>query len=822
VLNRGRAERLARQAARRRADGSRGVTARRAWERLVRAGDGGDQAAAGAVWDLWLEDLDPRCGDGRRASAARRAWEWLAWARDRDDQPAPRVVWDLWLADLDGERWDALARWLGPAGPAAAAFEAAVDPGREPWMRAKIGAFCAHRGLAPGGEVARALFFVMTGQHGQHLAADPDGSGLMSAYRGAGAATRAALRDALTSAGAGDLDLVVEGAVSDPAVRDALIGEAARAGHPVRQIARGRILAEAHDQALVDAVCEAAVAGAGAPELAEFCAVHGLAPADPVRRAVFFLLTGQDGQYRAADPDGSLLALGYQAAKETVRGRLRAAMARAGDLDLVRVVAPRVPGGRLGMLDEDELSYLAGQLAGRRDWARLWQVAQDLPLADAAAVMPSFGDGWRPADDRGQVLFARLARADPAEIARAGKALLRYRTSPKPVEGSPICCSFSPDGRRLAVAGRRLAVAGRVGPGPGAIQVFALPGATLAEWYETTFDPERLLHLDEVILASGTERSTGSSVVTSFAGGRAEVLFRSLWDLSLERHPRGFAALLRPPGGAGAGWRLLICAPGGQVIEEVSPTGLGVPDHGRLHFCAADPGSGRLVLRAGEDLWVLGGDPVRVLAHATVGFWISGASFAGPDWVVTHGHKVLYGECVELWHLAGGTLRLQASAYKASDPVPIPQHGKIAVRSGRALKLLDAETLAPGAELPAFEGEGMRPLPGSSDGLYLGYMAVNSYCNGVNLAHVIDVASATAQWSWSVRPLNAMTPADLAAATDPAAARLADPAARPFLELLRDVLEHRFHAEVGISRAMPSVGDDEISLQARHVPRCPG
>lgn len=33
-------------------------------------------------------------------------------------------------------------------------------------------------------------------------------------------------------------------------------------------------------------------AGGGWPELATFCADHGLAPADPVRRAVFFLLTG--------------------------------------------------------------------------------------------------------------------------------------------------------------------------------------------------------------------------------------------------------------------------------------------------------------------------------------------------------------------------------------------------------------------------------------------------------------------------------------------------------------------------------------------------
>jgi hypothetical protein len=50
-----------------------------------------------------------------------------------------------------------------------------------------------------------------------------------------------------------------------------------------------------------------------------FCARHGLAPDDGATRAVFFLLTGQAGQYRATDPDGSLLAAAYHGAAEATR-----------------------------------------------------------------------------------------------------------------------------------------------------------------------------------------------------------------------------------------------------------------------------------------------------------------------------------------------------------------------------------------------------------------------------------------------------------------------------------------------------------------------
>jgi len=89
-----------------------------------------------------------------------------------------------------------------------------------------------------------------------------------------------------------ELSLVAwgRGRIGDWRFREALVGGASRAGHPLGQIARDRVVAEAHDRELVEMVCGAALAQ-GASVLAEFCARNGITPADPVRCAVFFLLT---------------------------------------------------------------------------------------------------------------------------------------------------------------------------------------------------------------------------------------------------------------------------------------------------------------------------------------------------------------------------------------------------------------------------------------------------------------------------------------------------------------------------------------------------
>ena len=133
------------------------------------------------------------------------------------------------------------------------------------------------------------------------------------------------------------------------------------------------------------------------------------------------MLTGQQAQHRAQDPNGALLATAYPGGRDEQRVALRQALAGADDLDLVRVVAGA---GRdaVTTVTADEADYLARELARRRDWAWLWQLALDLPLAGAITAASRFGDGWQPADEDGRALLRRLATGsarDPADPAAA-------------------------------------------------------------------------------------------------------------------------------------------------------------------------------------------------------------------------------------------------------------------------------------------------------------------------------------------------------------------------------------------------------------------
>jgi len=598
-----------------------------------------------------------------------------------------------------------------------------------------------------------------------------------------------------------ELSLVAlgEGQVSEEPLREALAGAAGRAGHPVGRLARERILAQPRDQRVVDAVCEAAVGWHGTPELAAWCAAHSLVPADPVRRAVFFLLTGQGGQYRAADPDGSLLALGYAAAPDLGRARLRVAMAEAGGLDLARVVVRRASGDRLRPMTDAEVEYLIGQLAERRDWAGLWRLARDLPLAGAVAAVRSSGDGWRPADDRGRALFARLARADP-RLVGSGR---RFLTLPQVmwIEGPNAVTlggSLSPDGRQVAVGSHRT--------GPGAtfgLSVYDLPGGALAERYDLGFYPGVVLHLGDAILAA-VPHSSATRVLMRYAGGRAAELFRYQGLLQLQRSASGFVALLWSADGPGFA-RLRFCTAAGRVIRDVRLAELGIPDDGSL--LAADPPSGRLALTAGgRDLWIVDGDPThttRVIGSAeSPRPRIGGACFAGPGLLAVTTVGGMY-----LWRLDGGRLDIEADGLGRNyGVVAAPERGTIAVDdpADGTVQLFDLElkdvTKVEGLDRTAAGPPG-RPLLGSPYGRYL----VLPHAVGVSFADIAYIGLAR-------RPLAAMTAADLALAAEPRRGRMTSQPRRDFLDLLRDVLELRFADEVALGDAPVPAGADDIGL----------
>ncbi|GAB2956282.1 hypothetical protein GCM10023080_014330 [Streptomyces pseudoechinosporeus] len=248
----------------------------------------------------------------------------------------------------------------------------------------------------------------------------------------------------------------------DVAVDARLLADAAtRFDHPIGERARARLLAPGAPEA-IDLYCTAAL---NSPEAAAFCAENHLAPTDQVQRAVFFVRTGQHEQYRALDPEGALLALGYRGASAEERSALREAMTALGGIDALRVLAGRHSAqDDFASLTGQERAYLVRQLADLGDWERLWPLILLLPLTEAVMAVRGFGD-WRPSGEDDRRVFEALRAADPQTVDGSASTLLGA-PEPSPVPHTRIRVSdlderlsdivdldFSPDGSQLALVG---------------------------------------------------------------------------------------------------------------------------------------------------------------------------------------------------------------------------------------------------------------------------------------------------------------------------------------------------------------------------------
>lgn len=188
------------------------------------------------------------------------------------------------------------------------------------------------------------------------------------------------------------------------------------------------------------------------PGCAAFCARNDLVPTEPVELARFYTLTRQPGKRRALDPDGGLLAAAYRAAPARVRTALREALADEGDLAAVPAVAAGSDArSQVTGMTRTGLAYPPRQFADSRDWAGLWRLVQEAPLADAVDVVRMIDENWRPASQRERDLYALLARAaDDADLWKSSSALSGDRLEIK-VQGDVLACARSASGGRLAV-----------------------------------------------------------------------------------------------------------------------------------------------------------------------------------------------------------------------------------------------------------------------------------------------------------------------------------------------------------------------------------
>jgi hypothetical protein len=542
-----------------------------------------------------------------------------------------------------------------------------------------------------------------------------------------------------------------------------------------------------------------------------FCTERGVAPQDAVRRAVFYVLTGQAAQHRAADPDGRLLAVGYGLAGERARTALRDALASAGDLDIVRVV------GEGRQLSAAERDYLSQHLAGRCDWDGLWRLVRDLPLTEAVAAMQLFGDGWRPASEGDRAMFARLARAEPAAIARSGEALAAPVVIDVKTDGRVFPGSFSPDGRQLLVA-----VVG-VDDKYSGVRVFDLPGGTLLERhdYPGGLPPPAVVHLGSAFLVVG-HRTEGVWELVRYAGGQPRVFHWSRFPMYAAAHPAGFVVLeveLR------ARWRLMLYDAAGEMLSDshlyAGPQPGQPSDWGGPNQVVTDPVTGRIAV-SGDDVLVLAADGSSVLAGTQMPPWsfhgsprFFAACFTGPDSVVA-----LETGGLRRYRIAGSRLEPEASVLSQTSATycplaAIPHRGEIAARGREGqVSYLDAETLTEKIHSEELGGSYGTEFWGSTDGRS---QALSMSTGTRHFVRVVWGGYAASQLA--ARPLGGMGPDALAVATAALQAETPRLEAGPFLRLLRDCLRPRFETDVGLAEARPAPGgDDDVGLAAGEWP----
>jgi hypothetical protein len=557
----------------------------------------------------------------------------------------------------------------------------------------------------------------------------------------------------------------------DPTVRGALLNAWLNDPHEDTWEYAGRWCTPAD---VLAAAVDPARPAASRAALGAYCVRTGLVPDNPVERAVFFVLTGDQERYQAADPDGTLLAGAYRNAAEPTREALRHTVVGAGELDLVRVIADR-PGR---VLTAAEADYLARQLADAGEWPRLWRLVPAMPLAEAVRAARRFTE-WRPDDEAGQAFLLRLAGTDP-EVLTAPEAVTRIRN---PYTSS---FSFAPDGTEIAVRYRR------------GTKVFALPGGKLIGNHSGS-GYHNLMALGGATIVYNDGPTAGYPVVRRALGSPAETLIFDAPGANFGRTPDGFVIDHRNVvyfGRAEGSWTRTI---GGPLSISSSTAAKAM--------VAADPTSGNLAFRvfdeAGRVLVLVDAD-LRVLASAPLDGPISG-TFCGPErllmWQWGDGRRV------ELWQRDGTTLVRTARTDLTVYMTPAVGPGRVAIRGPEGLVWLDAGTLTPAAGPPGFPATDSRMVKFSADGSLLAVVTDRGLdVHDLPLRHLAALTRA---------PLSQAPLTDLETVAALEERRLT-PQVGEVVSLLRAGLAYRFGAEVALGSGTPVPGGaDDIALGGR-------
>lgn len=327
----------------------------------------------------------------------------------------------------------------------------------------------------------------------------------------------------------------------------------------------------------------------------------------------------------------------------------------------------------------------------------LWHEVLEGPLGGAVEAVERFGE-WRPADEAGQELFARLAAADPGVIAAFAE--------PDPCVTIPAeypqDLTFSPDLSEVALI-----------PGledTATLEIYAVADGRLVDrrpMPDETLQPwdYQVLHVGDAIVHLERRDSDRGGWEWTVVRRRAPH-----WSSEvLDEFNAGTTKLAPVPGGfvVGAGEFFLFGAADGPLRGPVV-----FRDDRPRTLLTTDPASGRIAVIVGSpgstyaqtELLVLDAD-LQVVASAAIngeGQHIHHGWFCGPDRLLTHGRWYH----VKSWEVAGESLVVQRSRhldkwehrYASHLPplgtTPLPGSMRVAVeRDGNPPLWLDACTV---------------------------------------------------------------------------------------------------------------------------------
>jgi hypothetical protein len=504
--------------------------------------------------------------------------------------------------------------------------------------------------------------------------------------------------------------------------------------------------------------------------LGEFCARHHLTPDNDVERAVFYVLTGGHERYRALDPDGTLLAGGYHGAPDATREALRHTMIELGELDVVRVIADRPD----RPLTEDEAGYVADRLARDGAWRELWRLVPTVPLTAASRVVRLFGD-WRPPDDAGRALFARLSGTFPDVVTALNSAAVSTVDIARASE-----VSFSPDNTELAVTHRT------------GTTVVALPGGDPVASHDGKGQRSVLAFGAGTIVYCGTEPDDWA-IVRRTPGRPREVLLADKPGAMIGRTPDGFAVVSRGDG-------IWFGTPDGTWSREAHGPDLPVTVPEAMLLVATDPASGQLAISEVGSL-VLVDANLTVLARGKLApYEFVRGTFVAPGHLVTRG---LGDQSLVSWRVDGTDLVRVATYHVGAEfPVPVPGHDdRVILMRGYGTVWLDTGTFTVTGAPFGFPWLGGSALAFSRDGS-LAAVTKRDYVEVHDMA-AHHLAALTGKAIVELGPSDLETLGSLGK----------QPPVTDALELVSAGMEYRFGADIALGTGdRPSAGQHDIAL----------